>query len=100
MATVTLNGTLIDDGGPPCDCGFEYGPTIAYGTVTPTTSHTSGDTFSFAIIGIAPGIYHYRALATNTVGTSNGLDTTFIITAPIPATVKRNLAYPLGRYQI
>ncbi|GAI40931.1 unnamed protein product, partial [marine sediment metagenome] len=34
----TLNGALDDDGGEACNCGFEWGETIAYGNTTPTDS--------------------------------------------------------------
>ncbi len=72
------NGTLDDDGGEACDCGFEWGETIAYGNTTPTQSRTSGQTFAQTIIGLDPNkTYHFRAFATNSAGTSYGADTTF-----------------------
>lgn len=74
----TLNGTLDNDGGEACDCGFEWGETIAYGNTTPTQSRTTGQTFSQAITGLSPGVtYHFRAIATNSAGTSYGSDETF-----------------------
>ncbi|GAI90631.1 unnamed protein product, partial [marine sediment metagenome] len=42
QTTATLNGTLDDDIGEACECGFEYGETTDYGTETPTQSKTSG----------------------------------------------------------
>ncbi|MBA7633358.1 hypothetical protein ES703_40924 [subsurface metagenome] len=76
--TATLNGTLDDDGEAACDCGFEYGETTAYGTTTPTESKETGETFSQAITGLDPDTtYHFRAIATNVVGTSYGIDETF-----------------------
>jgi len=74
----TLNGTLDDDGGEFCDCGFEYGETTAYGTTTPTEGKETGETFSQAISGLTPGKhYHFRAIATNSAGTSYGSDRSF-----------------------
>ncbi|MBA7707220.1 hypothetical protein ES703_116089 [subsurface metagenome] len=73
-----LNGTLDADGGEACDCGFEWGETIAYSNITPTQSKTTGETFSQFISGLDPGTtYHVRAFATNSLGTSYGADRTF-----------------------
>jgi len=76
--TATLNGTLDDDGREACNCGFEWGETTAYGTTTTTQSKTSGETFSQGISGLTPGKhYHFRAIATNSAGTSYGNDRGF-----------------------
>ena len=92
----TLNGTLDDDGGMACDCGFEWGLTVAYGNITPTQSRTTGQTFSQILGGLVPGTtYHYRALATNGAGTSNGADRTFATPAGIPV-VTTNPATGIG----
>lgn len=78
-AAATLNGTLIDDGNEACDCGFEWGETVAYGNTTPTQSRTTGQTFAQTISGLDPHkTYHFRAFATNSVGTSYGADRTFL----------------------
>jgi hypothetical protein len=79
----TLNGGLDDDGGMACNCGFQYGLTIGYGSTTPTQSKTTGQLFSQAITGLSPGtLYHFRALATNTAGTSYGADKFFVTDSP------------------
>lgn len=76
--SATENGTLDDDGGMACDCGFEWGETVAYGNTTPTQSRTTGQSFSRGISGLSPNtLYHFRAFATNAVGTSYGADRTF-----------------------
>ena len=76
--TTTLNGTLDDDGGEACDCGFEWGETVAYGNTTPTQSRTTGQTFAQTISGLDPGqTYHFRAIVTNSAGTSYGADRSF-----------------------
>ncbi len=70
MAEATLNGTLLDDGGTPCDCRFEYGETIAYGTFTQwVPGYVTGDNFQEVLRGIRGGTtYYYRALARNVMG--------------------------------
>lgn len=78
--TATPNGLLDDDGGEACDCGFEWGLDTDYGTITSTQSKTTGQTFSQAITGLVPNTtYHFRAIATNSAGTSYGADRTFTI---------------------
>ncbi|GAI06001.1 unnamed protein product, partial [marine sediment metagenome] len=42
----TVNGTLNQDGGEACECGFEWGLDTGYGTVTPIESKTTGEAFS------------------------------------------------------
>ena len=84
-AAATLNGTLDDDGGEDCDCGFEWGETIAYGNTTPTQSRTTGQTFVQTITGLDPNkSYHFRAIATNAAGTGSGANRTFITLAAAP----------------
>ncbi|GAH30295.1 unnamed protein product, partial [marine sediment metagenome] len=74
----TINGTLNQDGGEACECGFEWGLSNKYGTVTPIESKTTGEAFSQVIGGLFPGTtYHFRAFATNSVGTSYGADRSF-----------------------
>ena len=81
-AQATLNGTLDDDGGEACDCGFEWGETDAYGNTTPTESKVTGETFSQAISGLdADTTYHFRAIVTNSAGISYGSDVTFTTVA-------------------
>ena len=78
LILATFNGTLDDDGGEVCACGFEWGADIAYGLTTPTESKTIGETFSQQILGLFPGTeYHYRAFATNSAGTAYGADRSF-----------------------
>ena len=95
-AIATLNGTLEDDGGQACDCGFEWGETEAYGNTTPTQSRTTGQTFSQVITGLDPNkTYHFRAFATNAAPTSYGADRTFTTPVATP-TVTTDAATGLG----
>ncbi|MBA7564962.1 hypothetical protein ES708_06631 [subsurface metagenome] len=74
----TPNGKLDSDGGEACECGFEWGLDTSYGTTTSPQSKTTGETFSQVIGGLFPNtVYHFRAFATNSVGTSHGTDRTF-----------------------
>jgi CSLREA domain-containing protein len=60
---------------------FEFGPTIAYGTSTPTQTQDAGTDsvpVSAAVSGLDPvTTYHFRLVATNADGTTNGPDRTF-----------------------
>ncbi len=85
-SAATLNGTLDNDGGEPCQCGFEWGKTIVYDNTTPIQSRTTGQTFAQTITGLDPNkTYHFRAFATNAAGTSYGADRTFTTLVALPA---------------
>jgi len=82
MASAKLNGVLVNGGGGACDCGFEWGETIAYGNTTPTQSKSTGQAFSQVISGLSPDTtYHFRAIGTNAAGTGYGSDLT-LLTGP------------------
>ena len=75
----TLNG-LLDPHGLTTSVYFQYGTTTNYGRTTAMQSHT-GNTFRniAANIGGLAGntTYHFRIVATNSVGTRYGNDRTF-----------------------
>lgn len=75
----TLHGTLTDDGGEACEVRFQYGKTVGYGTDTTwQPGKVSTDTFQQLITGLDPDqLYHFRAQAKNTQGTTSGSDTEF-----------------------
>ena len=84
----TLNGTVNPDG-LETKYYFEYGKTTAYGTKTAEVNVGSGTSNlkeSKAITGLAPGTtYHFRMVATNSAGTTDGADymfTTYPAMAP------------------
>lgn len=88
ISTANLNGTLDNDGGEVCACGFEYGLDTSYGTTTPTDSKETGETFDSGLTGLSPRtVYHYRAIATNAAGTSYGADRTFRTKAKFPGNI-------------
>ena len=81
--SATLNGTLTNDGGEACDCGFEWGLTPLYGNITPIQSRTTSQTFSQGVSGLLHSTtYHFRAFATNSGGTGYGADRTFATLIP------------------
>jgi C1A family cysteine protease len=85
----TLNGT-VNANNKTTTVTFEYGVTTSYGTIVNATPNTvTGTTVTSvtaAIAGLAPvTTYHYRVIATNSVGTATGADMTFTTPAlPLP----------------
>jgi hypothetical protein len=79
-----LNG-LVNPGGVAATYFFEYGPTNAYGMTTPVQSAGSGVAdvaASATVTSLSPGTqYHYRAVAQNANGISQGNDVTFTTAA-------------------
>ncbi|MEI6682637.1 MAG: T9SS type A sorting domain-containing protein [Bacteroidota bacterium] len=94
-ATATLNGTVNANGNSSA-VSFQYGLTAAYGsTVTAAPANATGLTVTNESAGIT-GLsfnttYHYRIVATNIAGTTNGNDMTFTTGAGAPVVVT-NLA--------
>lgn len=85
--TAVLNGT-VNPGGLQTTYYFEYGTTTAYGSRIPAgIEAVAGGAreeriFSRTIVGLQPGTtYHFRIVATNSVGVSEGDDRTFTTTA-------------------
>ncbi len=88
----TLNGTVNPDG-LETKYHFEYGTTTAYGKATSEASAgsgTSGVKESQTTTGLTGGTeYHFRLLASNSTGTSYGVDKTFktpVVNAPTVTT--------------
>jgi phosphodiesterase/alkaline phosphatase D-like protein len=68
-------------------CRFEYGTSTSYGSsvdcASASGSGSSAVAASAALAGLSPGTtYHYRIVATNGGGTTNGADGTFTTQAP------------------
>ena len=73
---------------------FEYGPTAAYGTEAPLPPGTdigvsnSGQNAAVALSGLIEGTtYHFRVVAANSLGTTDGPDETFTTATPAAPTV-------------
>lgn len=90
----TLNGT-VSSNGASSTVTFQYGLTTAYGySITATQSPLAAGAVNAAVSADLVGLncnttFHYRVVATNSAGTTNGLDGTFATgacVAPYPAT--------------
>ncbi|HEY2373459.1 MAG TPA: hypothetical protein VGH82_13115 [Gaiellaceae bacterium] len=75
--TATVSGT-VNPNGASTTARFEYGTSTAYGSQTQSASVGSGSSgvgVSASLGGLKPGTtYHYRIVATNASGTTNGAD--------------------------
>jgi hypothetical protein len=86
----------INPNNNPTTYYFEYGTTTAYGTSVPATQDAdAGSAYAIKAVlqridGLTPGTtYHYRLLATNSVGATHGADQTFTTGTPPPASTPR-----------
>ncbi len=83
----TVEGSVAPNRNAVSECVFLYGTTRAYGSEAPCTPAVAGSgstptAVSAALSGLAPGTtYHYRVLAANGDGTSEGADETFTTSA-------------------
>jgi alpha-amylase len=85
----------VNPNGATTSVRFEYGPTSDYGGSTAWTqlaSTTSSESISATLQNLTPGTtYHYRVVASNAVGTTNGPDATFTTTSTLPTTTAATL---------
>jgi hypothetical protein len=85
--SATLNGT-VNPNRSAATAYFQYGLTTNYGSFSATTSlPPTNATFSLSelISGLVPGaLYHYRLVASNALGTVQGVDTAFAAIAFAP----------------
>ena len=99
--TATLNGTVNPNGGSTI-YWFQYGTTTSYGLQTGTHgagSGTSSHPVSAGIFGLVAGItYHYRLVAQNSAGTTDGADQTFTTSAATAPVVTTGGADEVGRH--
>ena len=83
-------GARVAGNTKPTDVRFEYGTSPAYGASTapvPVGSDLFANETGADVGGLAPGTtYHFRAVATNSIGTTYGPDQTFT-TVPKPEAV-------------
>jgi hypothetical protein len=87
--TATLNAT-VDPGQETTTYRFEYGTTTSYGTQTPadTRQGNGPKAVSANITGLSPATtYHFRVVAENASGKSEGADAVFTTAAQGPAAV-------------
>lgn len=83
---VTFKGS-VNPHGLATVYAFQFGTTTGYGAQTALASAGNGTTSTSVgqtMKGLQPGItYHYRLVATNAAGTTNGQDVAFLIKAPL-----------------
>lgn len=95
-SSATINGT-VKPNSANTTYYFEWGTTMAYGTRNPlipaSAGHGTSDVaVSANLSGLTPNtLYHYRLVAENSAGTTNGSDCTF--TTPCVFTVSPTRAY-------
>ncbi len=92
QTSATLNATVNPKDQNVSECQFEYGPTEAYGESVPCSSPPgSGEApvmVSAPVTGlVANTTYHFRIVATNANGTSDGSDQMFTTLPNRPAVV-------------
>jgi hypothetical protein len=84
----TLNGT-VNPNGFDTHYYFQYGMSTSYGSMTGEVDAGSGSSAAPASgtpTALSPGTtYHYRIVATNAAGTSDGTDQTFTTPGPVEA---------------
>jgi len=78
----TLNGA-VNPNSLSTTVKFQYDTTTSYGSEVPATpsplTGSNAVSVSAAVTGISPNtMYHYRVVATNSAGTTNGADQTFL----------------------
>ncbi len=98
QTTGTLNAT-IDPGRADTTYHFEYGTSAAYGASAPVPDADIGNGLAGAVVvgqtlaGLQPGVtYHFRVVATDSVGQSVGADQTFTTPPPTPPVVNTGQA--------
>jgi hypothetical protein len=88
--SATLNGT-VSANNLPTSVTFEYGTTPGYGSAiaadqSPVAGNAS-ESVTGRISGLKTGItYHYRVVATNSLGTTIGIDIPFTVPGEVPLT--------------
>ena len=86
-STATLNGA-VNPNGASATYYFQYGTTDSYGSTTSNTSAGSGTSAvsaSASLTGLSSNTaYHFRLVATNSAGTTNGTDQTFTTSSLAP----------------
>jgi hypothetical protein len=89
QTAATVAGTVNPNGSAVNNCRIEYGTSVSYGAQVPCSpTHPGTGTSAVAVTAALSGLtanttYHFRIVAVNVGGTTNGADNTFI-TSPMP----------------
>lgn len=80
--TTAILGATVNPNGSTTNCTIEYGTTTAYGRSAPCAPAPGAGTAPVAVSASLSGLtvdttYHFRVVATNASGTTNGADATF-----------------------
>jgi hypothetical protein len=101
------NGTVNPRGAPATDCHIDYGTTLSYGNQKPCEALPGSGTAPVeisALLGdLAPStLYHFRVVASNGGGTTNGSDQTFVtmVSNPPGAVTRGSSAGPGGTFAL
>jgi len=94
QTTTTLNATVNPNGGEVTSCEFDYGTTEAYGKSAPCSSLPGSGNSAVAVSASVKSLstdttYHFRVVATNSGGTSQGADQTFETLPDAPTVVTK-----------
>ncbi len=105
VADVSSNGALlqaeINPLGAATTYRFEFGTTLSYGTNVPVSDASIGAgssdvAVSQQLTGLQPSTtYHFRVVAVNSFGTTEGPDRTFVTYPPAPSGLPDGRAYEL-----
>jgi phosphodiesterase/alkaline phosphatase D-like protein/sugar lactone lactonase YvrE len=106
QTTATLSARLLP-GFRPTTYHFDFGTSPSYGLRTPESAPIGDDNGVHPteghLVGLAPGTtYHYRVVATNAIGTTNGPDQAFttlppVTTSPPPPSCKKGFVKKHGK---
>ena len=88
--TATLGASVNPNGGNVSECVFEYGTSVFYEASRPCTSLPGSGTSAIEVAAPLEGLlanttYHFRIVAANGGGTSNGADAMFTTVSNAPA---------------
>lgn len=101
-SSARLNGT-VNPNNLSTTIKFQYGTITSYGNEMAATPSPVSGTSTVAVStnissGLSPGTtYHFRVVATNSLGTTNGVDQVFTTSGAAP-TVSTNAATNIGPY--
>ncbi len=94
QTSATLGATVNPNGEQVSECRLEYGTSTSYGSSAPCSPSPGSGSVAAAVSASLTGLtagttYHFRIVATNAGGTSEGSDETF--TTQLPTTLQQQI---------